>query len=358
MLSIEEIQKYDSADMFFVLKSFPEQLAKAVEIAKDFKGFPSAKPASQDIVVIGMGGSAIGGDLLRNFMSYSDIKNKVKVTVCRDYEIPHFVDDKTNIICSSYSGNTEETISAAKAALQITKRIVCITTGGELLEFAKANELPFVLIPGGLQPRCAVGYSIIPMLFTVINSGFVTKAEAKKAINSIDSALAMSKELSEDFSQHNEPNIATTIADMLKNSIPLIYSSDKFYAANLRWRCQIQENCKSIVFGNVLPEMNHNEINSFDLPADLIERISMVIFNDESDHPRTKIRFEAVKEVLEEKVETIIEITASSDDYFTKVIEYLYLGDWVSYYMAILQEIDPTPIPLINKLKAILADAK
>ncbi len=358
MLSIDEIKKNDSADMFAVLKAFPEQLAKAVDLAKDFKGFSQAKPASQDIVVLGMGGSAIGGDLLRNFMAYSGVKNKVKVTISRDYELPHFVDDKTNVICSSYSGNTEETITAVKEALKITKRIVCITTGGELLEFAKANELPHVQIPSGLQPRCAVGYSIIPMLFTVLNSGFVTKAEAKKAVNSIESVIELSKELSDDFSQYEQPNIAITIAEMIKNTVPVIYSSDKFYAANLRWRCQIQENSKSIAYGSVLPEMNHNEINSFEHPADVIERLSMVVINDDIDHPRTKIRFEAIKEILEDKVETIIELTASSEDYLSKVIEYLYLGDWVSYYMAVLQNIDPTPIPLITKLKNILADAK
>jgi glucose/mannose-6-phosphate isomerase len=357
MLSYEKIKAVDSADMFAVLEDFPEQFEQAIEIGENASSWAIA-PVSQEILVLGMGGSAIGGDLLKSVLMYGEAENNLRVNVCRDYEIPRWVDENTNVIVSSYSGNTEETVTALKSAFAKTKRIVCITTGGEVMEFAKSNDLPCVIIPDGLQPRCAVGYSIVPMLNIVMKSGLVADGELPKMKKSIVEALDIIKEHSDLFSDISSDNPAIHIAEKLINKIPVIYSSEKFLSANLRWRCQLQENTKSLAFGSALPEMNHNEINSFQLPEDAVSKIAAVVFNDNKDNKRTKVRFKALCDILSEKADSVTEICADSDTYFARLMEYVYLGDWISYYAATLQGEDPTPIPQILKLKAILASTK
>ncbi len=357
MLSFEKMMELDSANMFSILKEFPEQLSKAMSIGIQSPSF-NLQPASNDFLVLGMGGSAIGGDLLKNFLAFSDIDNKIKINVCRDYSIPKFVDENTNVIASSYSGNTEETLTTVKSALKITKRIICITTGGELKQFAIDNKLPYIEIPVGLQPRAALGFSIIPMIYVILNCGILPETELRKAQFSIENMIAVITKLSNDYIQLNESNIAVNIANRLIGKMPIIYSSDRYYATNLRWRGQINENAKSIAYGNVLPEMNHNEINSFNNPADIIEKIVVIMLRDKADNERTKIRFSAVKDILTEKTADIIEVDAISNDYFINAMSFIYLGDWVSYYLSVLNGIDPTPIPLITKLKTILSSTK
>jgi glucose/mannose-6-phosphate isomerase len=357
MLSFEKIMELDSANMFAVLKEFPEQLSKAMSIGIQSPSF-SVKPSSNDFLVLGMGGSAIGGDLLKNFLAYSEIDNKIKINVCRDYDLPKFVDENTNIIASSYSGNTEETLTSVKNAIKITKRIICITTGGELKQFAIENKLPYIEIPSGLQPRAALGFSIIPMIYIILNSGILPETEVRKVQSSIENTIGVISKLSNDYIQINENNPAINIADRLIGKMPIIYSSDRYSATNQRWRGQINENAKSIAYGNLVPEMNHNEINSFDNPADIINKIAVILLLDKTDNHRTKIRFTAVKDILKDKIADIIEVNAISSDYFVNAMSFIYLGDWVSYYLSVLNGADPTPIPLIIKLKTILAGTK
>lgn len=356
MLLIDDIKKYDASDMFSVLKDFPEQMEKAVALAEKFIGFTSKNKSTQNVLIIGMGGSAMGGDVVKDYFEFSGVKNKIRVTVSRGYDIPQYVDEKTLVICSSYSGNTEETLEAAAKAFAITKKVACITSGGKLSEFAKENGLPVLEIPGGLQPREALGYSVVSMLYMLLNSGLLAKTEVKKATDDIANTIQVVKVLAENFVKFEEPNIAVTVAEMLKDSMVMVYSSEKFYAANLRWRCQLQENCKMLAFGSMIPEMNHNEINGFERPADVISKSTIVVFNDDSDHPRIKQRIEALKEVIDDRISTVVELTASESDYLPKLFEYMYLGDWVSYYMAMMLKIDPTPIPVIQKFKTMLSE--
>lgn len=193
------------------------------------------------------------------------------------------------------------------------------------------------------------------MLMALIKCGFITKTESRNIMTSIEAARDTLKEMSENFSNYEFQNIAVTLAEMLKDSVPVVYSTNKFATANLRWRNQIQENAKTFAFGNLIPEMNHNEINAFDAAKDITDKVSVILFNDSTDNERDKKRIEIFKEILNDKVSTVIELTASSEDYLAKIFEYIYLGDWVSYYLAIARNVNPTPIPNIKKIKDFLA---
>lgn len=354
----QDHKKIDSADMYSIIKNLPTQFEKAIEICKDFKSFGDTKPASYDLVIIGMGGSAIAGDILKDLFLYSNYKTKLKIYVSREYELPAFIDDKTYIAFSSYSGDTEETITAFNEALKKTKRIICISSGGELIKLAANNKLKYLKIPGELQPRAAIGYSLTALLFTIINSTLVPKTEAKKVLQAFNGAIANLKKLSDNLSILDDTNLAYNIAKILHNAFPLIVSGSRFSAVNLRWRGQIQENAKHSCFGAVLPEMNHNFINSFENPRSIVNKIAVVNFLSPLDNARIAHRFAANNELLKDRVDSITDITHSSDEYFAAMLELLYLGDWVSYYMAIIRGVDPTPIPMISKLKSIMSEKK
>ena len=352
-----EINRIDPGNLMFnALKNLPNQFDEAIQFCGNTNNLISKKrSANHQIIIAGMGGSAIGGNLLKDYFQYSSIKNKFKIDVVKDYEMPRFADEKTFFIITSYSGNTEETLSIANAAIEISSNIVCITSGGALEKIATEKKLPLILLPKDLQPRCATGYIVVSMLMTLIKCGFISKSESRHIQTSIEAARDTLKEMSENFSNYEFQNIAVTLAEMLKDSVPVIYSTQKFATANLRWCNQIQENAKTFAFGNIIPEMNHNEINAFDAIKDLTDRVSVVLFNDSTDNDRNKKRIEIFKEILNDKVASVIELSASSEDYLAKIFEYIYLGDWVSYYLAIARNINPTPIPSIKKIKDFLA---
>lgn len=345
----------DKSNMYDVLKNFPEQVKHAVEIGQKFDGFPN-KPKSSKFVILGMGGSAIGGDLLASYLCNLKSVPGLDISTSRNYTLPKFVDEKTNIIVSSYSGDTEETVSAFNQAIWLSKNIIGITTGGKIRQISSENNVSIVSIPAGYQPRCAVGYSFFPMLIALLKTGLI----GQEKMNDISYEIEMTQNTidvkAKQYSELKDTNLAIQIAKKIQGSIPVIYSaSDGFESVNTRWVRQIQENAKQLVFNGLLPEMNHNEINSFSNPDILPKKISLIYIKDEADNPRTKIRFNALKEIIGKQVKQIIEIQSTEQNALSRMFDLLYLGDWVSYYLAILNEIDPTPIPLITKLKDYLS---
>lgn len=353
----QDHKKIDSSDMYSVLKNLPIQFDEATKSYKNFKGYADTKSVSSDVVIFGMGGSAIAGEILKDFFQFSEFKTKIKIHISREYELPAFVDDKAYLIFSSYSGETEETLSAFEKAQKLSKRIVCISSGGKLIELAKNSKYKFLQIPTGLQPRCAIGYSLTALFYTIINSPLVNKTEAKKIITSFNKAIEKLREISEKLSILDDSNIAYNIAKIFQNSCPLIISSSKFNAINLRWRGQIQENAKQLSFGVTLPEMNHNFINGLENPKYIVNKIAVINFISKLDNDRIAKRFTANSALLKDKVDSITDISHSSEEYFSAMLELLCLGDWISYFIAIIRGIDPTPIPMISKLKEIMAEA-
>ncbi|MCL5990501.1 MAG: bifunctional phosphoglucose/phosphomannose isomerase [Bacteroidetes bacterium] len=356
MKNYKELLKIDSENMFDVLKNFPQQINDAINIGK--KIIPNNEIKKCDkIAVLGLGGSAIGGDLLRSYSEFTKGADHLSINVYRKYNIPNTIDENTFVIASSYSGGTEETIQSFKEALTKTKNIIIISTGGELGKLGEENNISVIKIPSGLMPRCAIGYSFFVMLYVLMKYGYFKPEaieETEKAIIEINEKIILKSEI---YSNISDGNSAIDIAEKLVGKIPIIYSSiERMDSVNLRWRCQIQENAKNLAFGNYLPEMNHNEINAFSFPASITSHSIIIMLRDVEDNSRIKMRFDALKEILNEKVDNIIELKGDGKYLLTRMFEMIYLGDWISYYLALLNGIDPTPIPLITKLKNILSD--
>jgi glucose/mannose-6-phosphate isomerase len=353
---IKELIKIDKNGMYPILKSFPRQVAEAVEIGKIAPVFNDA--TSGRVVVLGMGGSAIGGDLLKSYFAAKPRMNHISVDINRNYTFPGNIDASTNILASSYSGNTEETTTALQKAVQLTKNIICITTGGDLKEIAVTNNLPVIDIPSGMMPRCALGYSFFPMLLTLCRSHLPGGNSIIEEINEeITDTLDMLWDKSEKYSNPDEKvNPTIMLARKIYGKVPVIYSSvQRMDAINLRWRCQIQENAKNLAFGSLLPEMNHNEINSWNYPNDLMNRFIVLLIRDPEDFPRTKKRFDAIRNIIQGAGVAVEEVEIDHGSLLSRMFQMIYFGDWVSYWLALMNGVDPTEIPVITKLKNILA---
>lgn len=319
----------DSQNMLKVIEDFPLQCRDALEL-------PRAESISgefTDIVVTGMGGSAIGGDLLKSYLH----DKKIPVSINRGYKMPEFVDEKSLVFAISYSGNTEETISAAQDALERNASVIGITSGGKLADICEK----VVKVPAGFQPRAALGYLFFPMLGVLHNSGIVSikNAELNEMLNILKKK--------EEFKERGE-----ALAKRLKEKIPIIYSSELLMPAAYRFKTQINENAKLPAFSNVFPEMNHNEINAF---MGMDRKFSAILLKDAQDNERVQKRMEICKEIMGERVD-VEEIDVQGEYLLSRMFSAIYLGDLTSYYMALLNRIDPSPVEVIERLKKKLME--
>lgn len=347
-----QIPQIDKSNVFNTLKDFPNQVNNAIEIGKSIEfdeDFIDTCSNLSNITILGMGGSAIGGDLLKSYLEAMGFQGNIYIS--RNYDLPKFVNENYLILAVSYSGNTEETLSALNQSLCFTKNIVCISTGGELENIAQVNNLKHIKIPSGLQPRFALGYSFFVQLHIIMKLCQIKDLipAILKDLYELGNILAENVEY---YSMENEANAPYQIALSMYQKQVMIYSSDNILnTINLRWRGQIQENSKQLAYGGFLPEMNHNEINSYSHPKSFVENITFIFLLDKLYNPRVIKRFEVIESLLKEKEHNILVIQSHAEGLISRMFDLAYLGDWVSYYLAILNQEDPTPIPLIIKLK-------
>ncbi len=354
---MDNYKAIDKSDMHSVLTAFPKQLEESINIAEEFElGFDLE--GIKDIVVIGMGGSAIGGDIIRSYCESLPGANHIRFKINRNYSIPNYIDENTLVICSSYSGNTDETIAGFEAALEKTDKVFCISTGGKLTKLALGKGVPVITIPGGLQPRCAIVYSVFPVLLTLLRNGAFSDEAAGNTLAAINELGMASENLATEYGTFDENNPTLQIAKKLLNKIPVVYSSSELLdTINLRWRGQMQENAKSLAYGNVLPEMNHNEINGWQNPKNIMNNFVLIFLQDPAEDKRLQPRFDAMEKLLGDKVSEIIKIQRNEHYALARMFTLLYFGDWVSYHLAILYREDPTPIPLIMQMKELMSFA-
>lgn len=345
-MRLEDIRRVDPQGMYDAIRDFPEQWRQGRELARGFD--PGFTVEGKDhLVVAGMGGSAIGGDLLRTLVADTA---RLPVTVVRHYQLPGFVTERSVVIASSYSGNTEETLAAFEEARARGATVVCVASGGELLRRARTEGLPYLQIPGGLQPRAALGYSFTALLTIAEHIGLVAPDEA--AWNETQELLEQQSEVFGDPSG----NDALELAEALQDRLPFIYSGTGLMeAVNLRWRCQIQENAKRLASGNVYPELNHNEIMGWEYPGPLHEMIGVIVLRDREDHPRVQQRMEVTRALISDRAGYWAEVQSQGESRLARMMSLVNLGDWVSLYLAVLLGVDPTPVPLIGQLKETLA---
>jgi glucose/mannose-6-phosphate isomerase len=350
-MNLEEMNAIDPSGMYRLIKDFPVQAREAVDIGRDAV-VKLRVSGIKAIVLSGLGGSAIGGDLLKSFLA-SELK--VPFIVNRHYTLPAFVDKDTLVIISSYSGNTEETISSHKEAIKRKARILCITSGGKVRKLAASKKSPCIEIPGGLPPRAALAYSFFPLLITLGRLG-LTRDHSRD----IKETLALLDSQSAEYAVPDAAsNQALQLARQVQNRLAVVYSStEHFDAVNTRWRGQFAENAKTLLFGHVLPEMNHNELVGWNVLRSIMKETQVLILRDKGDHRRVQMRMDITKSVLEDYTGRITEVWSAGNSLLARMFSLVHLGDWVSYYLAILHGADPMPVAVIDRLKNELANAE
>lgn len=347
---LDKIRSVDPSNMYNAIFDMPEHLQKAISIGRHWKFNADEFLDIKNVVVIGMGGSAIGGDLVRSLLA---ARMEVPLTIVRNYELPEYVDDETLVIASSYSGNTEETLAALDDAMNRKSMIAALTTGGMMKDVCELNEIPIAILPEGLQPRAALGYSFAPILIFLERVGLV-----KDVIPEIESTIAGMKQYRESYIEDigEDDNPAKLLAKHMHKKIPIIYSGPTLTdTVAVRWKGQICENAKTLAFVNQYAEFNHNELVGWHKQIEPFAKNMIVIqLHDHDDHSQITKRMDIVKTIISELGVTVIDITSLGDTPLERMFYLIQLGDFTSYYLAVLNSVDPTPVEVIQTLKSQL----
>lgn len=349
--NVEVITANDPGEMLTALWNLPEQCEEALAIGRKVK-LPAGYNSVSNIVVTGLGGSAIGGDFLRLFVSD---KIKVPVVVNRDYILPGFIDSSTLLFAVSYSGNTEETLSAYSQAHEKGARIIVLTNGGKLRDLAQRDGYPVITVPTGISPRAATGYLLIPTLAVLESLGLLGDLSVE-----IAEMTAILRNIREKIKPEvpTEQNLAKQVANRLFGKIPVIWAAcGNTEAVATRWKGQINENGKAPAYWNMFPELNHNEIVGFEQPVELLRQLEIIILRDKHDHQRVQKRMEITKEIVINTVSGVTEIWSTGEGRLARLFSLTYIGDFMSVYLATLYGTDPTPVKNIDFLKNRLADS-
>jgi len=339
-----DITRLDPTGMHGWIRDFPDQIEDAVRIGTSAK-FTLNVRGIRNIVVTGLGGSAIGGDLLR---SYASQELQIPLVVNRHYFLPEFVDKESLVVVSSYSGNTEETIAAHTDAVKRGARVLCITTNGETAKIARRHKHPVIEIKKGYQPRAALGYSFFPMLVAFTRLGLL-KNKTKEINETVKLLRAKASVFSDPSRAENAP---LKLAQQLHGTLPIVYApNDRLDSVAVRWRGQISENAKQLAYGNVLPEMNHNELVGWKQNPDLLKRMHVVFLQDKGTHKRVALREGITKNIVSQYAGGVSDVWSEGTSPLARMFSLIYFGDWTSYYLALLNNEDPTPVKAIDYLK-------
>lgn len=317
----------------------------------DFKfEWEPPRPVNQ-IVVAGMGGSGLAAKVVKSWPGVP-----VAYEVTQDYELPEFVNQFSLVVCSSYSGNTEETLSALEQALAMPEdlrpMLVIIASGGKLLDTAKEKNLPFVQLPGGYQPRMTLGYQLRALLEVLEHTG-----RLKGAVGQLDEAADWLKGQMADWlpAVPAAKNPAKQLAQELMGKSPVIYAGTKLFPAAYKWKISFNENAKNVAWCNVLPEFNHNEFLGWTShPTE--KPYAVVDLRSNLEHERIQKRFEVTERLLSGKRPATHVVNAVGDSLIEQLIWVVALGDFVSLYVALLNGLNPTPVDLIEKFKTALTE--
>ena len=341
-------KQYDPEDMLARIKEMPWQCRQAWQDAMSFN-LPADYAEVDKVIILGMGGSAIGGDLVR---SLAESESKAPVLIQRDYNLPAFVDDRTLVIASSYSGNTEETLSAFEPALKTGAKKLAMTTGGKLQAIAEKNNIPVFKINYKAQPRAALGFSFLPTLGVLQKLGFLSDKSADVA-ETVQILESLSARLDEKAPLASNP--AKQLAERLNGCLPVIYGAGILAEVAHRWKTQINENSKAWGFYEVFPELNHNATVGFPLPTEIASRLRVVLLRSPSFNQRVKLRYEVTCELLDRAGVKHEFVDSEGTSLLSQMMSVVMMGDYASYYLAILYRIDPSPVEVINYLKERLA---
>ena len=347
-----DLEQCDPSGMHAVIAGLPKQCVQAMAITEQ----SSARIPQREyrtVVVCGMGGSAIAGDILS---SYLQERTGAPVVVNRGYGLPGWAGAADLVIASSYSGDTEETLSGFDQAVKRGATIFGITSGGQLKQRCAGHGLPCLEIPGGLPPRGALGYSFFGILGTLQQSSLIPDCRGE-----IIEAIKLLETLSAEYGTASPAaaNRAKSLAQQLHNGMPVIYAAaDPLAAVARRWANQVNENGKMLSYWALFPELCHNEIVGWEKLPEIRRQSRVVFLQDPDDHPRNTLRIKIVKELLDPWCPSLLTVSSRGSSLLARLFSLTYLGDWVSLYLAYLNGADPTPVTRIGELKVRLKEAK
>ena len=325
-----------------LIQDFPNHLADALHIAHQASLKPAAREIRQ-VVITGLGGSGIGGTIVADLMRD---RCKVPIVVNKGYDLPAFVNPYTLVLVSTYSGNTEETLSALKRADSRGAEIGIITSGGSALEYAKSKGCNHIVVPGGNPPRSMFGYSFVQLLKYLSHYGLVDS----EVLSDVSHAIQLLEEEGAALRA-----AGTDLAGFLRNKMPVVYASDGFEGVAIRFRQQFNENSKMVGYTGMVPEMNHNELVGW---AGGDDRMAVVFFRNESDDPRIQKRIEINQEIIRRNTPHIMEVWSKGGNDIERALYLIHLGDWASYDLSELNDVDVMEIKVIEYLKSELAKFK
>ena len=335
----------DTVGMFDLAAALPEQVAAAATLGAEVEGLPE-HDAIEHVVVLGMGGSGVAGDVLA---AVAAPFMPVPVTVAKGYEAPSSVGDGTLCFAISYSGDTEETVEAAQAAAAAGARMVVLSTGGALGDLARSWDAPHIVLPECPMPRAGIGSVSIPPLIVLERVGLFPGATQYVA-DAVDQMKRRRDKLIVDGGP------AQHLAREIGRTMPVAYGGDAIGAvAAYRFKCQVNENAKAPAFWNAVPEMTHNEICGWGQHGDVTRQVMTVVrFRHAFEHPQVARRFDLTYDVIDEVVHAILDVEAAGEGALAQLLDLVIQGDFVSLHLAAEAGVDPGPIPVLTDLKAAL----
>lgn len=351
--SLGRIASLDGYGMGEILENFPEHCKEALNLGlkADLSPLERALKRISKIVFLGMGGSAVGGGILKDW-AYGQAR--VPIEICRDSVIPGFVDEETLTIAVSYSGNTYETLEAFHQALSRGSPALAVSSGGSLAELSSARRLAHIQVPKGLQPRAALPYLMLPIGIALERLG-VFKGFRRE----LEASLSLLEEAGRKLKRTVplEENPAKKLALSLHGSLPVVYGFREYSTIAYRFKTQLNENSKIFCKHDIFPELNHNEIVGWEKPQPFLsEKVHLLILRDGREPEEVNASIEAFKEVVGGRGFRITEVYAEGKLRLSRMLYLIYLGDYTSFYLAILNGVDPTPISSITTLKRKLSE--
>lgn len=354
MINQNTILKYDKSSMFSKILEWPDQLRKGWEIGETLNPHLRLRKIKH-IVFNGMGGSAIAGDVVRSLLGE---RVPVPFMVNRGYSLPPFANKETLFIASSYSGNTEETLSATHQAIQKGCKMVAVTSGGKLAEIAQEKQYPVYFLPSGYPPRATLGYSLGVLLAFFAKLGI--NKYSKKDVEQTATFLEKAGKVLADPSAKENPVLS--VAKQLKGKFPLLYAgTETLDPVGFRWKCQLNENSKMHAAYLGIPEMNHNEIvawKKLEAVNGFYSSLIAVFLRSQKDSPRIQLRMKLTQALVSKNRGKVIEVVGKGASFLEEMLYLIYFGDLVSVFLAVLNKVDPTEIENINYLKHHLSKAK
>lgn len=317
-----------------LVQDFPKQLREARDIAS--KAVVSKAGHVRNIVITGLGGSGIGGTILSELVGDTC---PVPIVVNKDYFLPGFVDQHTLLIVCSYSGNTEETLNAMEQGILKKASVVCITSGGKVLEMARQHQFSFIQIPGGKPPRACLGYSFVQLVKVLEVNGFAP-ASLLKDLEEVITLL--------DAENDGIKTLAHQTAQTLHGKLAVLYSIGSCEGVAVRIRQQINENGKMLCWHHSFPEMNHNELVGW---TEKNQNLVVISLQTSFDYTRTRKRYEVCRPIFEKYAHAVIDLSAKGKSKLAQFFYLINVGDWISCYLADLRGIDPVEVKVIDHLK-------